>query len=216
MSQAQPKLSMTAVAIYVVLMAERQSVDSKELAAILGIQKLPSDSLKQLKDAQLIDVGRAGRTNTYRLSDTGWARCLDIMGTPANARGSAPRALLALLQALHRGFRSHTEIAPKQFFMPSDEDDEQPTARVDVEALVRKAYAHLSRMPGDWVPLAKLRDHLAHLERRDVDSALESLALQPGVQLIPWDNRKALTDRDRAAALHLGGDDNHALRIEEI
>jgi ribA/ribD-fused uncharacterized protein len=84
------------------------------------------------------------------------------------------------------------------------------------EATVRSAYADLSRRPGDWVPLASLRDRLAHMDRRDVDKALESLAMQPGVQVVPWDNRLGLTARDHAAALRFGGEDNHALRIESV
>jgi hypothetical protein len=213
MPPTQPKLSTTAMAIFVVLMAERQQVDSKELAELLSLKKLPSDALKQLKDARLIDVEKVGRINAYALSANGWDRCVEIMGIPASAKGSAPRALLALLQALHRGFSGHPELTPKAFFTSSDDVDQAAPSR-DVEDLIRKAYTQLSRMPGDWVPLASLRDSLTQVDRRDVDSALESLAVQPGVQLIPWDNRKALSKRDREAALRFGGDDNHALRIE--
>jgi hypothetical protein len=86
--------------------------------------------------------------------------------------------------------------------------------RAAVEQDVRKAYAELARMPGDWVPLAEIRDRLSRHDRADVDAALESLAMQPGAQIIPWDNAKALTARDHAAALHFGGEDNHNLRIE--
>jgi hypothetical protein len=93
MSPAQPTLSTTAMAIFVVLMAERQQVDSKELAELLGLRKLPSDALKQLKEARLVDVGKVGRFNAYALSANGWDRCVEIMGIPASATGSAPRAL---------------------------------------------------------------------------------------------------------------------------
>lgn len=213
MSPAQPKLSMTAMAIFVVLMAEHQQVDSKELADLLGLKKLPSDALRQLKDARLIDVGKVGRLNAYALSTNGWDRCVEIMGIPASTTGSVPRAMLALLQALHRGFSGHPKLTPKEFFTSSD-DVGAPRSSAGVEDLIRKAYTQLSRIPGDWVPLASLRDALAEVGRLDLDNALESLALQPGVQLIPWDNRKALSKRDREAALRFGGDDNHALRIE--
>jgi hypothetical protein len=87
--------------------------------------------------------------------------------------------------------------------------------RVEVENKVHTAYSELSRRPGDWVPLADLRERLAGLDRREQDRALESLALQPGVQIIPWDNFKALGPRDHAASLHFGGQDNHAIRFED-
>jgi hypothetical protein len=220
MSEAPLKLSTRAIAIYVVLMAEHQSVVTKELATMLGIKDLDSGVLKELKLADLVKVGRSGRSNTYQLSKAGWARSLDVMALPVKAWGSAPSALLALLQALHRGFTNHPSLSPESFFRPSDEaveeTDVEAVEEADVEALVRKAYAALARMPGDWVPLSEIRDRLTGVARGDVDTALESLAMQPGVQLIPWDNRKALTARDHEAALHFGGEDNHNLRIEEV
>jgi hypothetical protein len=220
MSETPLKLSTPAISIYVVLMAEHQWVVSGELATMLGIKKLDSEVLKELKVADLVEVAKSGRSNTYRVSETGWARCLDVMALPVKARGSAPSALLALLQALHRGFTNHPGLSPESFFRPSDEAVEEtadePVKQADVQALVRKAYAGLARMPGDWVPLAEIRDQLTGVARGDVDAALESLAMQPGVLLIPWDNRKALTARDHEAALHFGGEDNHNLRIEDL
>ena len=40
--------------------------------------------------------------------------------------------------------------------------------------------------------------------------------MTPGVQVVPWDNRKALTARDRAAALDFGGEMNDNIRIEGV
>ena len=216
MSQAQLKLSMSAITIYVVLMGKDHPVDGKELAAALGVQKAPSDGLTKLKQANLLDVGKVpvGRGNTYQLSRDGWARCMDVLASAPKTQGSAPHALLALTHALHRGFSARPELAPKQFFAPDRAAEPAARGASDAEGQIRKAYAQLSRRPGDWVPLADLREQLTHLGRAEVDRALESLAMQRGVHLIPWDNRKALTDRDHASALRLGGDDNHALRIE--
>lgn len=216
MSQAQLKLNMSAIAIYVVLIGKDHPVDSKELAAALGVQNVPSDGLTKLRQAHLLDVGKVavGRGNTYQLSKDGWARSMDVLASAPKTRGSAPHALLALTHALYRCFSARPELTPKQFFAPDRRVEPPPVGAHDAEGQIRKAYAQLSRRPGDWVPLADLRDQLAHLGRVEVDRALERLAMQPGVQLIPWDNRKALTDRDHTAALRLGGDDNHALRIE--
>jgi hypothetical protein len=218
MSQAQLKLSMSAISIYVVLMGKDDPVDSKELAAALGVQKVPSDGLTKLKQAQLIDIGKVpvGRGNTYRLSGEGWARCMDVLASAPKTQGSAPHALLALTHALHKGFSDHPGLTPRQFFVTDRAKEPPPGGASDVEGQIRKAYAQLSRRPGEWVPLADLRERLAHVGRTEVDRALESLAMQRGVHLIPWDNRKALTDRDHESALRLGGDDNHRLRIESV
>src|SRR5262245_55679247 len=106
MSQEQLKLSMSAIAIYVVLIGKDHPVDSKELAAALGVQKVPSEGLTKLRQANLLDVGRVpvGRGNTYQLSMAGWARCMDVFASAPKTQGTAPHALLALTHALHRGF----------------------------------------------------------------------------------------------------------------
>lgn len=81
---------------------------------------------------------------------------------------------------------------------------------------VRQAHDALARYEGDWIPLADLRLSLTGLSRGGQDSALESLARNdPKVYLIPWDNRKVLTQRDHDAAFRFGGDENHAIRIEK-
>jgi len=47
-----------------------------------------------------------------------------------------------------------------------------------------------------------------------LDTALKTLArTDPGVHLFPWDNQKALTAAQRAASLHIGGQDVHDIHI---
>lgn len=100
---------------------------------------------------------------------------------------------------------------------PANQTAPQPKPRVAAatsERAIRTAYADAARRPGDWVPIADLRDRLPDMDREDVDEGLRSLAMRPDAQVIPWDNRNALSERDHAAALRLGGQDNHAVRVE--
>ena len=46
-----------------------------------------------------------------------------------------------------------------------------------------------------------------------VDDALRRLSRDAGVNIVPESNQKMLTDADRRAALHLGGQDTHLLAI---
>jgi hypothetical protein len=62
--------------------------------------------------------------------------------------------------------------------------------------------------------LAALRKHLTEVPRDELDAALLRLERQPGVSLIPEENRKTLTEDDRAAALRIGNEDNHLIAIE--
>lgn len=82
------------------------------------------------------------------------------------------------------------------------------------EAQIRDAYTRLAERPGAWVPLADLRRSLGDMTRQLQDETLKSIAVKTGVQIIPWDNRNALSERDHRAALRFGGQENHAIRIE--
>jgi len=96
---------------------------------------------------------------------------------------------------------------------------------VQLDNRVRAAYRDL-RKPGEWVGLADLREHpqLRDLTRAEQDQALAGIIgfgdaydSKRGnvVRLIPIANRKALTDRDRAAAVQVGGEDQHAILFDD-
>jgi len=86
------------------------------------------------------------------------------------------------------------------------------TEQVD---LVKQAYEDL-RKGGDFVSIADLRDRMtkAGLSRAEQDRILTRLERDPSVNIVPQSNQKVLTDRERAAAIHIGGQDKHALFIE--
>lgn len=84
----------------------------------------------------------------------------------------------------------------------------------ELHARIRRTYRAWQRETHDeWMSLAELRKRLGG-NRQQQNAALRHAAAQPGVHIIPVANQKALTDEDRAAALRLGGEDNHALMID--
>jgi hypothetical protein len=90
-----------------------------------------------------------------------------------------------------------------------------PTTR-SVQDQIRDTVRALAQEPGRWsslgyVRLADVRDRLSHLDRADVDRALDELITDPDVSLTAELNQKTLTDRDRAAAVHIGGEDRHVI-----
>ncbi|OZV83817.1 hypothetical protein CA850_03980 [Micromonospora echinospora] len=87
------------------------------------------------------------------------------------------------------------------------------SAADDAQTLVRTAYRELAVTPGAWVGLADLRELLDEYDRETVDAALRALVRQDDVRIIPVANSKSLTARDRAAAVLIGNEANHALSI---
>jgi hypothetical protein len=83
------------------------------------------------------------------------------------------------------------------------------------EDRVRDAVAKLARAEGEWVGLADLREALGDVDHDEVTRVLRDMNRDdPNVHFVPEDNRKALTDEDHAAAVEIGGDDQHVMRIE--
>jgi hypothetical protein len=64
---------------------------------------------------------------------------------------------------------------------------------------------------GSWVPLAKLRKAIGG----DLDATLIDLFRTGRLDLVPEDNRKALTAEDHAAAITIGGEHKHAARVAD-
>jgi hypothetical protein len=84
-----------------------------------------------------------------------------------------------------------------------------------LETQIRHAYRTLAAKPGDWVHLAKLRPLLNGASKEDVDGVLKALGRKQEVTLAPNPDRKAVQADDRAAAVLIGGDENHLISIEE-
>jgi hypothetical protein len=83
-----------------------------------------------------------------------------------------------------------------------------------LENRIREGYRKLATMPGEWVGLAKLRDLLDGVPRETVDKTLRRLDRLSDVHLAPEPNQRQLTPIDRAAAVDIGGKDNHLLKVD--
>jgi len=160
-------------------------------------------------------VTRKAVRNTYlhELTDKGWARCREELAAPTPDR--AQRAYRILYGVLHclDWYLSAAGLTLADFLAVQDKPDldEQP-----VDGRLHGAYDMLAFRPGAWVGLARLREALPDVARQDFDSALLRLDLMPHVYLIPEANQKALTDSDRLAAIHVGGEDKHLLSIRPV
>lgn len=211
-----PKLSPSQVLALVVLMAEARQLTNTELTALAGFTLTGADNTTLEKTLGLVETDRSQKPFAHQLTDKGWAlvRRLHLM-QPPNESKSATRTLLTLLRNIDRSLEqlqsTHgVKLSHGEFFR---QQQHATNEGADPEAQVRTAYAVLAPQPGDWVGLADLRDRLPGLTKAEVDAALLALLDQDGVRIIPVANTKALSARDRAAAVDIGGEDSHVLSI---
>lgn len=87
------------------------------------------------------------------------------------------------------------------------------TGQITAEDQIIAAYRASSTHNGSWTTFAELRATLPHLTRREFDQAIATLAECPDVYLTPEMNQKLLTEKDHAAAVRVGGEDKHLMRI---
>lgn len=84
-----------------------------------------------------------------------------------------------------------------------------------VEQRIKDIYDELALDNESWISMADLRDRLGEdVPRAEVDRIIKEMSRAGRVHVAPESNRKTLTDRDHAAALRLGGEQQHILRIE--
>ncbi|MEU7799126.1 hypothetical protein AB0J14_15140 [Micromonospora arborensis] len=227
-----PHLTPNQINALVVLMVEARRLTNVELKELAGFTLTGKDNTK-LVDLGLVDTDRTHRPFAHELTDEGWrvARQLHT-STPPKQGGSTTRSLFVVLSNLHRSL-DRLRVSHGDFFKQtgatalaaSKPPHEAPApaaatptaaalvSAAGVEALVRSAYRDLAPAPGAWVGLADVRDRLADTDRAALDAALRAMVGRDDVRIIPVANTKSLTARDRAAAVRIGNEDNHALAI---
>jgi hypothetical protein len=218
-----------------VLMAEAGALTNKEIKE--RGPELRADSRRKLNSLGLIDSDTSKVPHRHALSDRGWAQANELLGTQPPA-GTTPqgKALFTVLAGLGRHF-TREDLRLADVFVPAaeanqsgeavkDVDESVQTtpipsipsksddAHSDIETRVIEAYRDLVAKPGGWLGLAQLRQKLGDIDRTDLDRALRSLYSHPGIALIPEDNQKSLSADDRAAAVSVGDQAKHLIRME--
>jgi hypothetical protein len=208
---AREELTPSDSAILIALMAEARAMLNTELIERYGID-VDKQRRERLNRLHLVRSEKSGRTYLHELDDKGWVRVqddLDVSSPKAKAIGGALTALHVNLRErvlFRSGFRSLGEM-----FSRADVTPPRPPSNLEIR--LRNAYTALAAEPRAWVALARLRPFFGDVPKADVDEALRRLSRATDVNLVPENNQKSLTDADRAAAIHVGGQDKHLLAI---
>ena len=78
---------------------------------------------------------------------------------------------------------------------------------------IRAEYRRLAAGPGEYVDLTELRPLFADVSKAEFDKALVRLFDDSDVRLEPEPFGHRIGDRERRAAVHIGGEDRHKLAI---
>jgi hypothetical protein len=143
----------------------------------------------------------------HELTDQGWARAREEF-TSAPFPGLGPASRL-----LYGTFRHLDRLMIQNGYQLADVFTREDLGPLSIEERVRHAYGELAEAAGDLVSLVRLRDNLPDIPRVQLDKILLELNRQRVIQLDPDPNRKALSDRAKAAAIPLGGEDMHLITI---
>jgi len=186
------------------LMVVARPVTNRELRDLAGLE-ISAEVRRRAShdDRELIVTKKRGAVNTHKLTPAGvsWCESALAAGPPDGSKFPAG-VLYAVLESVgHYLARSGTKFG--EFFKP------------DIENWIRSAYAELTvrREPGSWVKLSALRPWLEGAPRDVVDAELDRMIEQPDVQLMAELNQRTLTKDDREAAVDIGGESRHLLRI---
>jgi hypothetical protein len=193
------------------LMRMARAMSNPELKKLVGFT-IDGDVRKGLNDARLVASRKVGRSFTHELTDDGWAWC-DRELAAGSPPPPSPRSLLAVTlylvaEGMSEYMRRERLQAADVFGRPVEWT---PT---EIESRIRTAYQKLARSTQDWVGLVDLRPMLGDAPKADVDAVLKELSRTGQAHLVPEPNRKVLNDADHAAAVRIGGEDNHLIVIE--
>lgn len=209
------------VTALIALMCAARAISNTELKELAGFS-IDGDVRRTLNDLHLVDSNQERRNKPFvhELTDAGWKRCeVELAGDRLPNSGHVGGALHMLMTGVHRFLErehqrpAHVFQAESTMAAPVQEPTHAADA-TDIATDIAAAYRSLATKQGDWVRLAELRPLLDGTARDDVDRALKAMSRSGQANLAPDPDRKSLTAADRAAAIRIGGEDNHLLVVE--
>jgi hypothetical protein len=191
------------------LMGVAREISNTELQELAGF-RIDGQLRRTLNERRLVTSTRHGnKPFVHELTNAGWKRLeAELAGERPDGSGHLGGAFYMVLDGLGRYLgREHKVLT--QVFQP-----ETPAEPV-TDAKVAAVYRRLAERQGDWVRLAELRPLLNGSPRGEVDKLLKHMNRAGRAHLAPDHDPNLVTDADRAAAIRIGGEDNHLLVVEQ-
>ncbi|TKK88978.1 hypothetical protein FDA94_10670 [Herbidospora galbida] len=170
-----------------------------------------------LVDGKLIESEKRERgTIWYLVTPAGEERALEEVqkGVAVTSRSGKTLALLYLRTLLGPAVPAAEEVAPEPEAAPEPAAVPVALGGDEVEDRIREAYAKITPGVGEWVTLTRLRPLLDDIDRSEQDNALRRMLLNsPEVHILAASIPGNLSPEDHAAAVVIGSEPNHQLRI---
>jgi len=196
------------------LMGVAREISNTELQELAGF-RIDGELRRTLNDRHLVKSARLGnKPFTHELTDAGWKRCeAELTGERPAGSGHLGGAFYLVLDGIGRFLARENKLLAN-VFQPESTDKAEPAPTVIEAAQIGALYRTLAAKQGDQVRLAELRPLLNGAAGTDVDRVLREMSKAGKAHLSPDPDRKSLTAADRAAAIRIGGEDNHLLVVE--
>lgn len=202
---SEERLTYQQVAALLVLKTLGTEVARKDLVETWGLDLSTKNREELEKDKLIVVEQRARGTKWYSITPAGEDRALEEVrkGVTVTSRSGKTLALLYL--------RTILEPALPQFVaapVAGDLTDDE------VEDRIRAAYTQISPGVGEWVTMTRLRPLLDDVDRDQQDRVLRRMLLNcPEVHIVAAAIVGQLAPEDHAAAIVIGREPNHQLRI---
>nr|WP_062340046.1 hypothetical protein [Herbidospora sakaeratensis] len=207
---SEERLTYRQVAALLVLKELGTDVGHKDLRDNWGLD-LDAKNRAGLVDAKLIESEkRERRTIWYSITPAGEERALEEVrkGVAVTSRSGKTLALLYLRSLVWPATPAAVEVAPEPVAAPVALPDDE------VEDRIREAYSKITPGVGEWVSLTRLRPLLDDIDRAEQDEALRRMLFNaPEVHILAAAIVGHLSPEDHAAAVVIGDEPNHQLRI---
>lgn len=164
---------------------------------------------------QIIDVDTRTRVMTLESPDGERHISMQVSGKAPTWWQGQNRLTLKRAAEIVAGQQSETNAVPDRPG-PGEEALASQRAKEAARTAVRDSVARRANEQG-WANIADIRDDLdtaGITDPAEQDQVLRDMLRQPGVRIVPIADQKTLTDRDRRRELLIGGEGNHAIRVD--
>jgi hypothetical protein len=178
-----------------------------------------SPASKRSKRSQAVTSARKRRVKASWVdaTDAGWSWANDHLSSPLPAKTQSAGPILHAWLTHLGSFLRQRGLALADVIAVKGEQSSKVTdsgSSVVLEDRIRRAY--LDASGGTWnqrVHLSELRRRLEGVARDVLDSALLKMQQASKLVLFRLDNQREITDADRQAALIIGGEPRHVMRM---